>query len=118
MNVVVDERSRNRERAVFLKSLNVRIKGDVNFIAGPLIRAMIDNMLATQNGASRTKMYLYSGHESNIAAILQALQVYKPHVPEYSSALIMELHQIDSDYYVKVSVFANSTLPCVELTTV
>ncbi|XP_032666438.1 venom acid phosphatase Acph-1-like isoform X2 [Odontomachus brunneus] len=92
------------------------------YFAGPMIRAMIDNMLATQNGASRTKMYLYSGHESNIAAMLQALQVYKPHVPEYSSALVMELHQMDSNYFVKIlyytgipPMFSEITLPGCEL---
>lgn len=67
---------------------------------------MIDNMIAAQNSinAPPTKIYLYSGHESNIAALLHAFNVYEPHVPEYSSAIILELHQIGTEYYVKVSL--------------
>lgn len=53
---------------------------------------------------SNTKIYLYSGHESNIATLLHAFNVYKPHVPEYSSAVILELLQQNDQYYVKVSV--------------
>lgn len=69
-----------------------------------MIRVMTDNMIATQNptAAPKTKIYLYSGHETNIASMLHAFDVYEPHVPEYSSAFILELQQIQQEYYVKV----------------
>lgn len=70
--------------------------------AGPLIRAMTDNMIAAQNVNSDTKIYLYGGHETNIASLLQAFGVYEPHVPEYSSAIIMELQEINQEFYVKL----------------
>lgn len=72
-----------------------------------MIRAMTDSMIAAQNptAAPNTKMYLYSGHETNVASMLHALGVYKPHIPEYSSAVILELQQIKQEYYVKVSAF-------------
>lgn len=70
--------------------------------AGPLIRAMTDNMITAQNVNSDTKIYLYSGHETNIASLLQAFGVYEPHVPEYSSAIIMELQEINQEFYVKL----------------
>ncbi|XP_071577473.1 venom acid phosphatase Acph-1 [Temnothorax nylanderi] len=72
--------------------------------AGPMIRSMADNMIAAQNptAAPKTKVYLYSGHETNIASMLHAFGVYKPHVPEYSSAVILELQQIGQEYYVKL----------------
>ncbi|XP_018403581.1 PREDICTED: uncharacterized protein LOC108780391 [Cyphomyrmex costatus] len=72
--------------------------------AGPMIRAMTDNMIAAQNPniALNTKIYLYSGHETNVASMLHAFGVYKPHVPEYSSAVILELQQIEQEYYVKL----------------
>ncbi|XP_012060520.1 PREDICTED: venom acid phosphatase Acph-1-like [Atta cephalotes] len=72
--------------------------------AGPMIRAMTDNMIAAQNpnAAPNTKIYLYSGHETNIASMLHSFGVYKPHVPEYSSAVILELQQIQQEYYVKL----------------
>ncbi|CAL1677642.1 unnamed protein product [Lasius platythorax] len=70
--------------------------------AGPMIRAMLSNMIAAKNpNPPDTKIYLYSGHESNIATMLHAFNLYKPHVPEYSSAVILELLQQDKQYYVK-----------------
>lgn len=84
----------------------------INFctVSGPMIRAMTDNMIAAQNptAAPNTKIHLYSGHETNIASMLHALGVYKPHVPEYSSAIILELQQIGQEYYVKVSVLSQT----------
>ncbi|XP_014472126.1 PREDICTED: venom acid phosphatase Acph-1-like [Dinoponera quadriceps] len=82
-----------------ISSKNDKLK---KLFAGPLIRAMTDNMIKTQNGASPAKIYLYGGHETNIAALLKALEVYETHVPEYSSAIIIELLQIGFDYYVKL----------------
>ncbi|XP_025075238.1 LOW QUALITY PROTEIN: uncharacterized protein LOC105431612 [Pogonomyrmex barbatus] len=72
--------------------------------AGPMVRDITDNMIAAQNpiAAPNTKMYLYSGHETNVANMLHALGVYKPHVPEYSSAVILELQRIGENYYVKI----------------
>jgi len=65
-------------------------------------------LTARNSSASNTKIYLYSGHESNIATLLHAFNVYKPHVPEYSSAVILELLENNKQYYVKVSVLSSS----------
>jgi len=63
------------------------------------------NMIAAQNlNPPNAKIYLYSGHETNIASLLHAFNVYKPHVPEYSSAVILELYQFGKEHYVKVKV--------------
>ncbi|GAB1867865.1 Prostatic acid phosphatase [Camponotus japonicus] len=71
-------------------------------LAGPMIRTIFNNMITEKNpNQSNTKLYLYSGHESNIAAILRAFKLYKPHVPEYSSAVILELLEQNKQYYVK-----------------
>ncbi|EFN78070.1 venom acid phosphatase Acph-1 [Harpegnathos saltator] len=86
------------------------------YFAGPLIRAMTDNMIAAQNDASLTKVYLYSGHESNIAALLHALRVYEPHVPEYSSAIFIELQKINSEFYVKIIYYLGIPPDIKELT--
>jgi len=69
---------------------------------GPMIRAMTDNMIAAQDPTSKTKIYLYSGHETNVAGMLHAFGVYRPHVPEYSSAIILEWQEIEQEYYVKL----------------
>lgn len=50
------------------------------------------------------KMFLYSCHDENILHILGALDLFTPHVPNYSSSVIIELHKeiISKRYIVKV----------------
>lgn len=38
------------------------------------------------------KMYLYSGHENNVAAILACAGVFEPHQPPYGATFLLELH--------------------------
>lgn len=73
-------------------------------ILGPLLRIFTKHMLDVVSGTQKKKrkIYLFSGHESNIAAVLHALDLYYPHVPEYSSSIIVELHNIEGTHYVKV----------------
>ncbi|KAF3423609.1 hypothetical protein E2986_12476 [Frieseomelitta varia] len=71
---------------------------------GPFLRLVTRHMLNHISGIKDEgeKINLFSGHESNVAAVLYALGVYYPHVPEYSSSVILELHYIGNSYYVKV----------------
>lgn len=63
-------------------------------------------MIAFKDGKLlKRKMNLYSGHETNIGSMLNVLNVYKPHLPNYSSAVILELLQTNQTYYVKVLNF-------------
>ena len=63
-------------------------------------------MLATKNDTSnKTKLFLYSCHETNIVATLASLNIFDLHVPEYSSAVIIELLQEDNKYFVKVIIY-------------
>lgn len=75
-------------------------------ISGPYLRLVTKTMLDFITGTlnDERKIYLYSGHETNVAAVLKALQLYRPHVPEYSSGVILELHEINSEYYIKVCI--------------
>lgn len=72
--------------------------------SGPYIRRVTRSMLDLITGTQvdGRKIYLYSGHETNIAGILHSLKVYYPHVPAYSSAVLLELHEIHNKYYVKL----------------
>ena len=40
------------------------------------------------------KIFLYSGHENNVLNIQAALKVFRPHIPKYSAATIIELHYL------------------------
>ncbi|XP_029038981.2 venom acid phosphatase Acph-1-like [Osmia bicornis bicornis] len=84
---------------------------------GAYLREVTKTMLNFITGRveNERKMYLYSGHESNVAAVMQSLQVYYPHVPEYSSAVILELHKIDNEYYVKILNYLGIPSKIIEL---
>ncbi|XP_001604473.1 venom acid phosphatase Acph-1-like [Nasonia vitripennis] len=71
---------------------------------GTLVRKMIDDMLnrTDEKYPGKRDVYLYSGHELNIVSILQSLKIWQPHIPEYSSAVIVELREDRKNYYVKV----------------
>ncbi|XP_046741157.1 venom acid phosphatase Acph-1-like [Diprion similis] len=71
---------------------------------GPLVRKISEDMSAVRSGtmAAGRKIYLYSCHETNIGAVLSTLGVYEPHIPQYSSAIAVELWQKKDEYFVKV----------------
>lgn len=56
-----------------------------------------------KEGKRGPKIFLYSAHETTLSAVLWALKAWKPEIPEYSSSVILELWEKDSEYYVKVS---------------
>lgn len=52
---------------------------------------------------SKTKMFLYSAHESNLAHFLLVLSIFDlPHVPNYGAYIILEVHKIRDSYGIKV----------------
>ncbi|XP_076233677.1 venom acid phosphatase [Calliopsis andreniformis] len=85
--------------------------------AGPYLRRITKAMLNAASSVSNDerKIYLYAGHETNIAAILIALKVYYPHVPEYSSCVMVELHEIDNEYYIQVLYYLGIPSKTIEL---
>lgn len=80
------------------------------YFKGRSLKKVIEHMNDKIKGNLRPegrKIYLYSGHENNVLNILAALNLFKPHVPKYSAATIIELHyetQIGK-YLVKVRTF-------------
>lgn len=73
-----------------------------------LLRNIIDTMTGIANKTINDgrKIQLFSGHENNIASFLKTLGIFKPHVPEYSSCVIVELLRDKyRQYYVGVRHF-------------
>lgn len=72
-----------------------------------MVRRLNGDMLKASNktlGYDK-KVSLYSGHDKNIVALLQALDAYDLHFPEFGSALIFELLSQNDKYFVKVRIF-------------
>ena len=64
-----------------------------------------EKMASVINGTvkKKRKIFLYSSHDINVYAVLPALKVVKPYLPEFTSAVILELLSINGKYYVRVS---------------
>lgn len=76
----------------------------LKLLLGTLIRKIADDMLnkANDDWVGKKKLFLYSAHELNIVSVLQTLKVWQPHIPEYSSAIILELREDRKNHYVQV----------------
>uniref|UniRef100_A0A2C9KJX8 acid phosphatase n=1 Tax=Biomphalaria glabrata TaxID=6526 RepID=A0A2C9KJX8_BIOGL len=80
-----------------------RLKG------GPLLKEIISNMqAATQQDNPSPKFYMYSAHDTTVAALLSVMNVFDCHAPMYRALIMVELHYIQNDYYVKIS-YRNDT---------
>ncbi|XP_066158315.1 venom acid phosphatase Acph-1-like [Euwallacea fornicatus] len=74
--------------------------------AGFLIRKILADTKAKINGTlspSSRKLFLYSGHELNIASTLLTLDAYKlTDIPPYGSHIIFEVHEISGVWGIKL----------------
>lgn len=69
---------------------------------GHLVKEFIKNMDAKRNQTS-PKIYVYSGHEVNIAAFVRAHNLIEPKIPKFGSAIIVEkLRGSTGEYFVQV----------------
>ncbi|XP_076161890.1 venom acid phosphatase Acph-1 isoform X2 [Ptiloglossa arizonensis] len=57
---------------------------------GPLIKRFIEHMQFDVDNADLRKIYLYSGHETNIAGFVRAHGFTQPDLPGYGCAIIIE----------------------------
>lgn len=72
---------------------------------GVFLKRIIDDMKAVvvnDTSSEARKINLFSGHWYNVAAILNALGLFVPHMPQYSSAVIVELIRHKKIHYVKI----------------
>lgn len=88
--------------------------------SGPVLHQMRQNMLTKQNNASDpTRLLLYSGHDSFVAALWKLVNISVPEYltqPNYCAALVLELrrNQADGKYFVRILWKDNSNTEPVE----
>lgn len=69
--------------------------------AGGFINALINHFDSILSGESTQKIQLYSGHDVNIACLLNTFDSFsEPHIPDFASSLIFELRQDSEGSYV------------------
>ncbi|GFO25792.1 lysosomal acid phosphatase [Plakobranchus ocellatus] len=89
---------------LFNTSAMVRLKG------GPLLKEIIANMEAASETLNPLpKVYMYSAHDTTVAALLRAMLIFNTPPPEYRALVIVELHEIDSKHVVKILYRNDST---------
>ncbi|KAF8797008.1 Prostatic acid phosphatase like protein [Argiope bruennichi] len=80
--------------------------------AGPVIGEIVGKMKdKIQNPKSKLKAYVYSGHGSNVAAVLNALRVFNHRVPTYASTILFELHKEEEGRHTVRLLLSNATQP-------
>lgn len=75
-------------------------------ILGVLVRKMIDDMIAAKNGTLEKgrKIIMYSAHDLNLGGQILTLGIAEPHIPKYTSSVILELYKNNEAYFVQVRV--------------
>ena len=69
---------------------------------GPLIKKITTHMERKVAKETNKKMFLYAGHDSNIANLLNSVGAFNYLPPPYASTVIVELHEVDSSFNVQV----------------
>ncbi|XP_057338074.1 venom acid phosphatase Acph-1-like isoform X2 [Microplitis mediator] len=71
--------------------------------SGMIIRNITDTINYIVNGKllNHQKMNIFSAHDRHVASLLAVLSDYNPHVPKFSSSVMVELLQKNENYYVK-----------------
>ncbi|XP_030756924.1 venom acid phosphatase Acph-1-like [Sitophilus oryzae] len=87
----------------YIMTNNTEIK---SIISGYLLKKILSDTKAkidNQIQPSQRKMFIYSGHELNVATMLLSLNAYKlSDVPPYGSYILFELHLINGVHGIKL----------------
>ncbi|XP_018579473.1 venom acid phosphatase Acph-1-like [Anoplophora glabripennis] len=69
------------------------------------LRKILDDTKAKIEGTLKPpsrKIFLYSAHESNVANFLTTLDIFEPQIPPYGCYILVEVHQINGIYGIKI----------------
>lgn len=77
-------------------------------LSGVLLNEIVTHMSHKRNHTMKpnVKLWMYSGHDSNVAALLNSLNVYNNKLPPYTSTVFLELRKknnFNNTYAVTVS---------------
>lgn len=85
-----------------IRSYNTELK---RLNGGTLVRRFVENLNISQAVKPVRKIYLYSGHEVNVAAFTRSHGFKEPSLPTFGSAVILEKlkNKKTGKIYVKVT---------------
>lgn len=83
-----------------------RLKG------GPFVKELVSHWDQVKEGRqdpADRKLYMYSGHDTSVAPILNTLDLFSPPIaPPYAAMIIFELFKTDNNYHISIS-YKNET---------
>ncbi|MCH1927429.1 hypothetical protein L6232_21755, partial [Shewanella sp. C31] len=62
---------------------------------GPILKDAITHMKQKRDGVLKPNrnLWVYSGHDTTVAAVLDAMRVLKPHIPPFAAVIMIELRK-------------------------
>jgi hypothetical protein len=101
----------------FAFSLVVKTEEMKRLRGGPLLRELLSSMdLKVREDSQGKKMILYSGHDITVVRILDTMNLFNPpHLPDFNSVLLIELHRSNTGHNVEV-YYRNGSAKLVQLT--
>lgn len=75
-----------------------------------LLNEIVENMNQKRNGtlSPDVKMWVYSAHDTNVAGLLNSLNIFNKKMPPYTAAVFLELRKVknpNDTYVVTVSQY-------------
>lgn len=82
--------------------------GTPRLFGGPLLYEITKNMQNRANNTSLYKLFLFSGHDTNIIALCRAMGILEDLQPPYLTSIIVELYEQNQHFFIR-TLFDNHT---------
>ncbi|XP_043469967.1 venom acid phosphatase Acph-1-like [Leptopilina heterotoma] len=79
------------------------------FNGGQFLRNITQSMMDFVEGKGREKMYLYSGHDINVAGFFHSLKIKLTKLPYFCAAVVVELHLQNREYFVRILYYPDDS---------
>lgn len=83
---------------------------EILIMLGMFLRGITESMMDFVVGKGREKIFLYSGHDTNVAGFLHSLKLKFTKLPYFCAAVVVELHLQNGKYFVRVRKFCDHKL--------
>ena len=77
---------------------------------GGLVKELVKGFRSVISEQNNKKVYIYSTHDSMLAILMKALDVYDGQIPRFGATLLLELHQNPQteQYFVRIFYIRDS----------
>ncbi|XP_043469968.1 venom acid phosphatase Acph-1-like [Leptopilina heterotoma] len=76
---------------------------------GQFLRNITQSMMDFVEGKGKEKMYLYSGHDINVAGFLHSLKIKLTKLPYFCATVVVELYLQNREYFVRILYYPDDS---------